>query len=532
MSIPDRNNPYSFDAYLNWRENFDYYLDDPQVLNTLKTFTGDAWQKVDPAVTSISQKVSGRWKTMADEAARPENRPSIIHFNAHNQRIDRLARSRDTEIMEREVFSEALFSDKTCAWEKLIKMFLIYQNGEASISCPLACTDGLVALLERYANNAELKQIRDHLKEGIDGEYAIAAQYISEIQGGSDVPANLLEAVEQAGEWRLYGNKFFCSATHADYSVVTAKPAGSEKIAAFVVPSWLPGDKQRQRRNGYSIDRIKWKMGTCELITAEISYQGAKAYPVGPLDEGLAIVVGIVLAASRLSIGIFSAAVMTRAVREAIKYAEFRIAFGQPIERFPMLAGQLQKMQNTAQRTTAGVFKFYRAMLELEGGMLETDESTKSTTMRKQRFDARELIMLQKIITSSDSIETLRSAMSVFGGHGVIEDFSSLPRLFRDAMVNELWEGPKNVLLAQIHRDLQKASGWYKPDEFVSRVLSGAEKATIEYFSEQIASLVAHPSLNTSDDETFHICARWELFCQDLFHAYQDLALAEVNNTH
>jgi len=138
-------------------------------------------------------------------------------------------------------------------------------DGEACIACPITCTEGLVALLEKYADTPETKHILRHCKEGIDGEFAIGAQYLSEIQGGSDVPANVLEAVHENGTWRLYGTKFFCSATHADYAVVTAKPTGSEDVALFVVPSWLPADKERERRNGYTIDRINGNWAPASL---------------------------------------------------------------------------------------------------------------------------------------------------------------------------------------------------------------------------------------------------------------------------
>ena len=93
-------------------------------------------------------------------------------------------------------------------------MFLIYQNGEACISCPLTCTDGMVALLEQYAESAVLKKILKHCTEGIQGDFGIGAQFITDIQGGSDVPSNLVEAVPEDDEWRLYGKKFFCSAAH------------------------------------------------------------------------------------------------------------------------------------------------------------------------------------------------------------------------------------------------------------------------------------------------------------------------------
>lgn len=524
MSYSNRNNPYSFDAFLKWRHKVDYYVDDPFLQAVVQTYTGDGWQQLDRAARQFSPRVSFRWRDMADSIARPEKRPYITHFDAHNHRIDRIERPMETLILEKEVFSEGLFSAKTSPWEKLIKMFLLYQNGEACIVCPLTCTEGLVFLLEDFSDTPELKRILRHLKEGVDGDFGIGAQYLSEIQGGSDVPANVLEAVREGNTWRLYGTKFFCSATHADYAVVTAKPAGSEKVALFVVPSWLPGNKETEIRNGCAIDRIKWKMGTSELTTAEITYDGAVAYPVGPLERGLANVVGIVLTYSRLSVGLSGAASMTRAAREARNYSELRDAFGLKIGRFPMVEAQLNNMENFARRTTAGAFKLYRDFLDLKGGI--TTDDTES--MKKKRFDVRELIMLQKITASWDTVDILRMAMSIFGGHGVMEDFSSLPRLYRDAAVNELWEGPRNVLLAQIHRDLQKVSEWYSPSEFVKNILPGADRKTVAGFSAEISDLVSYAGLVEMNEETVRICGQWDSFCARLFHAYQDLAKSEV----
>ncbi len=219
---------------------------------------------------------------------------------------------------------------------------------------------------------------------------------------------------------------------------------------------------------------------------------------------------------------------MTRAVREARKYAQFRQAFGTAIGNFPMVAGQLESMDHSAKRTTAGAFRLYGDFLNLEGGLKGSRVTDEPEATRKKRFEIRELIMLQKISAAWDSTDVIRSAMSIFGGHGVMEDFSSLPRLYRDAAVNELWEGPRNVLLTQIHRDLQRASGWYSPAEFVTDILSGADELLVAELSEEITELVSHSSLFSMDEKTMEICRRWDAFCHRLFHSYQDLAMREV----
>ena len=100
-----------------------------------------------------------------------------------------------------------------------------------------------------------------------------------------------------------------------------------------------------------------------------------------------------------------------------------------------------------------------------------------------------------------------------------------MPRLYRDAAVNELWEGPRNVLLTQIHRDLQKASAWYSPKEFVNNILAGANADLVQKFEKEIARILSYPNLYEMNDETIAVCEQWDNFCHRLFHAYQDIAL-------
>jgi len=393
--------------------------------------------------------------------------------------------------------------------------------------------------LERFADTPELEAILAHCRDGVDQDFAIGAQYVTEIQGGSDIPTNRVEAVFEDGAWRLYGKKFFCSATHADYAVVTAKPAGSDQLALFIVPSWLAGDKARERRNHHTIDRLKDKMGTRELPTAEISFDGAIAFPAGPLDRGVANVVGIVLTRSRLIIGLNAAAFLTRAAREARKYAEFRTAFGRKIAEFPMLAGQLDELETAARRTTAASFRLYREFINVNDTAPHTEDAARDPggpgigeheirDARMRTFAVRQLIMLQKATAAADATTGLRLAMSIFGGHGVMEDFSSLPRLFRDAAVNELWEGPRNVLLSQLHRDFRRAADWCSAGDFVAFILGGAEPAVTAPLARDLAELTAVGSIDTPGGGMVDLCRRWEGFCDALFHAYQDRALAQV----
>jgi len=545
----NRDNPYSFDDYVFVKNHFNFYRDDEFFQALVKKYVPfNDLEKTDSELQQLSDIVSFRFKALADESTRLENRVKctlIQHYDAYNHRIDKIKRCAETETLEREIFDLGLFDPKrNTPWSRFVKMFLLYQIGESGVMCPIACTHGAVELLQKYESElgTEAYKILTSLRDGIGG-YKLGSQFVSEIQGGSDVPANLVEAVfeEQEGSdgvsncWRLYGQKYFCSAMQSDYAVVTAKPKNvpsSTRVAAFVVPAWLPGNKEKEIRNSYTIDRLKQKLGTAELPTAEITYNGAVAYPVGPLEKGLADIVGIVLSLSRLHVAFGMAAGMLKVVREATLYSQFRTAFGVPVSSFPLMINQINDINHNAMRSAAGAFKVYSEYIhfneELISGIREL-QKIEDLTERKRRFRLRELIMLQKIVVADDAPAMIRKAISFFGGHGIMEDFIDFPRLHRDSLIMELWEGSRNVLLAQIHRDFQRVAEWYSAEEFIRDLLEGRDQQTIDFFAKEFSRIITHDSLLRNDKETLDICRDWENLSTDLFHAYQDQALAEIN---
>jgi len=507
----------------------------------------------DRDLCALSDYVSFRFRDLADKGNELENRikvTKIKHYDAHNHRIDRIERCAETETLEREIYSLGLFDpNRNTPWSRFIKMFLLYQNSEAGVMCPIACTHGMVWLMQQYEDTLSLEalSVLEHVRNGSgeysNGEYGRGSQFVSEIQGGSDVPANLAEAIFEEAEgpdgisncWRIYGQKFFCSAAHTDYAVVTAKPKGtpsSTRIAAFAVPSWLPQNKEKEIRNSYTIDRLKPKLGTAELPTAEITYNGAVAYPIGPLEKGLADIVGVVLSLSRLHIGFGMAAGALRIAREASLYAQFRTAFGVPISSFPLMINQINDLNQTAMRTAAAAFKVYSEYThfgeQLIAGIRDL-EKIENIVERKRRFRLRELVMLQKIVVCDEAPALIRMAISFFGGHGIMEDFLSFPRFHRDSLIMELWEGPRNVLLTQIHRDLSRVKEWYNADDFVRDLLAGSDSDIVESYANEFLRIMSHDSLLRNDAETLAICRDWQKFSNELFNRYQDQALAELN---
>ena len=530
MSLPDRNNPYTFETFLNQLHNFDFYADDLFLQKTLKYYAGDEFGSLDKKLRDFSPKVSFHWRPLADTGGNPRKLPYLEHFNAYNGRVDRIVRAAETLQLEKEIFGEGLFSSKVTAWESMVKRYLLHQLGEFGVMCPIACTEGLVALIKQYTEDhtSEVKSILNHCTDGLNGDFGIGAQFVSEIQGGSDIPSNLLEAEPDGNRYRLYGSKFFTSAVHADYAVVTAKISGSEDVGTFVVPSWLPGNKPKEIRNNFHINRIKWKMGTAEVPTAELDYNGSICYAVGPTNRGVANVVGIVLSLSRISVGISSAAHMTRAAREAQLYAEFRDVFGAKIGEWALANQQVRDIVHEAQRSLAGLFKIFALFQELGGRLQPGLDSSEPLALRYKRFQLRELITIQKLVTAYDAVDVLRKSISIFGGHGVIEDFCSLPRLFRDAVVNELWEGPRNVLLMQVFRDMTRASEFYSHEQFLEDILSGASQNEITELCHRALQFAANPPFQKLDKDSRRRAVAWEEFIVDIFRVYQETALKSV----
>lgn len=524
-------NTYLFTDFVEARNNYDWYKDDSFLQKVLKKFARAQFEEIDEAVKQFSPLVSHQWNKLAEQNARPEVRPYMMHFDAFNNRIDRIVRPYEVLQLEQGVFGEGLFSSKMSTWESFTKRLLVHQLGEAGVTCPMTCTHGLIALLEQFPNedHPELHDILVHAKEGINGEFAIGAQFMTEIQGGSDLPKNVVEAVPDGKNYRIYGNKFFCSVAHADYAVITAKLTGTNQIGTFIVPAWLPGNKEKEIRNGYKINRIKWKLGTAELPTGEIQYDGALAYPVGPQDRGIAVAVGIVLTLSRLEIGIACASFMLRASREANLYGDFRTVFGKKVKDYPLSAAKLQQIQNAAERTTAGAFKIYDLFLTLEKPLNPEIRSNQPLAVQKQLFNFRELVLLQKICATNEGAEVLRDAISIFGGHGVMEEFSSLPRIFRDVVVNEQWEGPRNLLLTQIYKDIKRVQDWYPANEFVANVLYGASNEIIEKYTSKLEDLLQRPVLGEVTNGAIEAAIEWDIYCDQLFNEYQYIALEEIN---
>ena len=229
-------------------------------------------------------------------------------------------------------------------FESLCFEYLFSQNGEAGHACPMACTAGMIKILQAHPGATPEAWMERLLDPNYDTHFH-AAQFLTEVQGGSDVGANFLEArPAEDGTFRLHGEKWFCSVVDAHLYLVTARPSGkaggTRGVKAFVVPRLLEDGQV----NGVKIRRLKYKLGTRSMASAELDFDGAQAWMVADFKD----TVQIVLNTSRLYNAVCSCASLERAYKEARAYADTRMAFGQPIARFHTVARILAHLRTEA----------------------------------------------------------------------------------------------------------------------------------------------------------------------------------------
>ncbi|MCO4743893.1 MAG: acyl-CoA dehydrogenase family protein [Proteobacteria bacterium] len=425
-----------------WRERLreNAYEADPH-LRSLIAFHGR--EELADELRSYGALVSTELDELAKITNRDENLPRLKRFDGQGNRIESVAFHPDYHALGRHVYATGIMSKYGTPGHELATCSLLYltaQNGEAGHACPVACTAGLIKILQEL--DAPPSDWMERLLDPNYDSHFHGAQFLTEVQGGSDVGANGVQArQDEDGQWRLYGEKWFCSVIDAHMFLVTARPEGNgpgtRGLQAFAVPRTHDGQV-----NGFSVRRLKYKLGTRSMASAEVDFDGAVGLPVGDFRR----TVEIVLNTSRLFNAMCSAASIQRAYREANAYARTRIAFGKPILAYPTVARIVACLKVEAYAARSVTFLLARLSDQLRTGQAGPREAAAY----------RMLVNLNKFWTAHAATTAVRDAIEVLGGNGAIEEFSVLPRLLRDDIVCEAWEGGHNVLCAQVLKDSLK----------------------------------------------------------------------------
>jgi acyl-CoA dehydrogenase len=344
----------------------------------------------------------------------------------------------------------ALYGETEVSHRSILTLFyLTAQAGEGGHNCPLACDAGAIRTLQQLGTDAQKSSYLSPLLDPDFDTNFTASQFLTEVQGGSDVGANTVEAVSVSGGdapgsvWSVSGEKWFCSNADADVFVMTARPEdasdGTRGLGLFLVPRIKPDGSINQFR----IRRLKDKLGTRSMASGEMDFQGAYAEALGPVGDGFKSVMRWVITTSRLYNAAGCAAHARRAWVIASTYAAHRQAFGQPIQRFSVVRETLAWMRADAAGSIASTLWLAGMLEQLDAGNLGESEAA----------FFRVAVNLNKLQTAVLAHDVVNHGIEVLGGNGAIESFSILPRLLRDNVVYENWEGTHNVLRAQVLRD-------------------------------------------------------------------------------
>ncbi len=404
---------------------------------------------LEPELDAMGEAAAGELGRLAERAeATP---PSVVRFDPWGRRVDRIEVSPAWEAL---VAAQASAGLVAVAYDGALgphrrtvqhALLHVYAPSSAVATCPLAMTDAAVRVLLDHAH-PELRERVVPLLISRDPERAwTCGQWMTEREGGSDVGRTATVArLDDQGRWRLHGTKWFTSATTADCALALARPegaaGGSKGLGLFLVELVDPLTGESQLGSTILVNRLKDKLGTRALPTAELSLEGAVATPVGGIEAGLKRITGM-LNVTRVHNGISAAAGMRRGVELAVAYARVREAFGHRLGDLPLHRETLAQLAVEAEAAFALVARAAELLGRAEHGAAGPLEQA----------SLRALIPVVKLLTGKDAVAHASEVLEAFGGAGYIED-TGVPRLLRDAQVLPIWEGTTNVLSLDLAR--------------------------------------------------------------------------------
>lgn len=431
--------------------------DDDRVLRSYlrRALPPEVLKELEPSLVEMGRLAGGELYRM--QLADRSNEPVLTQWDAWGERVDQIEVSPLWKVAARLAAEHGLVAT---AYERAHGPFsrthqaalaYLFTPSTDIYSCPLAMTDGAAQTLLRSGNQALIERIIPRLTSRDPERFWTSGQWMTELTGGSDVGSSETVARRDTeGVWRLYGRKWFTSATTSEVALTLARPpsnaAGGQGLALFLVET---RDAQGRLRN-ILINRLKDKLGTRKVPTAELTLDGTPAELVMGTTDGVRNIAPM-LNITRLWNGISACALMRRGLALARSYARKRLAFGALLSDKPLHVDTLACLQ--AEMEAAFHLAFFTA--ELVG----LDEAGQITD--EQRELLRFLTPVMKLTTARQAVAVTSEVLEAFGGAGYVED-TGLPVLLRDAQVLSIWEGTTNVLSLDALRALIKSDGALK----------------------------------------------------------------------
>jgi alkylation response protein AidB-like acyl-CoA dehydrogenase len=410
----------------------------------------DALAGMEPQLSRCGDLASGPiWQMlMADPNAVPE----LTQWDAWGKRVDHVELTPLWKEMARIAAEEGMvataYERKSGAFSRAHQFSLVYLLSPTSAvySCPLAMTDGAAKTLVTMNNRALLDRALPRLTSRDPKTAWTSGQWMTERTGGSDVAISETVAKPDGDAFRLYGTKWFTSAVTSQMTLTLARPEGNPPGGSGLALFYLEIRNPDGSLNGVAVNRLKDKLGTRMVPTAELTLDGARAIPVAGINSGIKNITPM-LAITRTWNAVCAVSGMRHSIALARDYATRRVAFGAPLKDKPLHADTLAGMQAEFE----GAFHLAFRAVELLG----REEAREITDDESQLL--RLLTPLVKLTTGKQAVAVASETLEAFGGAGYIED-TGLPRILRDAQVLPIWEGTTNVLALDVLRALARGS--------------------------------------------------------------------------
>jgi putative acyl-CoA dehydrogenase len=389
-----------------------------------------------------------------------------------------------TRATEFGLHATAWVSDQPTAHAARAAGFLIWSQVESGHMCPISMTYAAVPTLRTDPGMSAVWEPRLASREYDPGLRApaekrgcLAGMAMTEKQGGSDVRANTTRA-ERAGDagwYVLTGHKWFCSAPMNDLFLVLAQaPSG---LTCFAVPRVLDDGT----RNPFHLQRLKDKLGNRSNASAEVEFEKTLGARVGDEGRGVATIIEMV-AATRLDCVLGSTALMRRAVAEACWHAAHRVAFGTLLANAPVMQAVLADL---AVEVDAAIALSMRLAASIDAGADPQEQALRRVGLP-----------IAKYWVCKRAPGVVGEALECLGGNGYVED-SGMPRLYREAPLNSIWEGAGNIqaldLMRVLAREPDAVVAWHAEVETVK----GADRhldAELEETDRLLREVAADPA--------------------------------------